>query len=252
MNDTNTKELTTQGFLEKYKAQIAAALPKHMTVERVMRIVFSELRKTPRLGECDPKSLLSSVIQASLLGLNIGGIIGECYLVPFKKECQFILGYKGMLALAYRNLKVKSVAAHCVYANDFFEFEYGANPYLRHSPNIEGPRGALKCVYAVCILDGNNPLFEVLSLEDVNKAKSQSKTSNFGPWVNHFDEMAMKTAIRRLFKYMPISIELQTAIALDEAADDGRQGEVIEHDLNIGTEEEEGKTKSDEISDILG
>ena len=152
MNEITNKPVTTKDFLERYKSQIALALPKHMSIERVMRIIFGELRKTPKLEQCDPKSLLSSVIQASLLGLNIGGVIGECYLVPYKQECQFILGYKGMLALAYRNERVKAISAHCVYAGDFFEFEYGASPYLRHTPSLTD-RGKLIAVYAVCILD---------------------------------------------------------------------------------------------------
>lgn len=43
-----------------------------------------------------------------------------------------------------------------------------------------------------------------------------SKAKSYGPWVDHFDEMAKKTVLKALMKYMPISVEFQKAVDQDE------------------------------------
>ncbi len=249
------KTVNALDVIRNRKSELEAALPKHLTADKMLMLITSEFRKTPRLQECSNLSLINSIIQASYLGLSIGGALGECFLVPYGKECQFQLGYKGMLALAYRSDRILSVNAHCVYKNDLFSFRYGSEAFLHHEP-IAGDRGELTAVYAEAKMAGNNYLFNVLYKNDVDKAKAQSKTSKYGPWVTHYDEMAMKTAIRRLFKYLPISIEMQKAIALDEAADDGRQAEAIDAECESVLREEQEteaaeQSKSDKLSDLL-
>lgn len=210
------------------KEQIKAALPTHMTPDRMLRVAMTELRKVPKLQQCHPASFIGAIIQCSQLGLEPGGHLGHVYLIPFDNrkagtvECQVIVGYKGMLELANRSGKVNSPQAHAVYENDFFEFEYGLTPKLRHIPAREN-RGKIIYVYAcVFIKDGGNQ-FEVMSLEEVNGIRARSKAANSGPWQTDYEEMARKTVIRRLFKYLPVSIEMIQAITLDEAADRGEQ-----------------------------
>src|SRR5690606_27857822 len=88
-----------QGLMEKYKGEIAKALPRHMTPDRMTRVALTCLRVNPKLAECDPLSFLGAIVQASSLGLEPGAQ-GHAYLVPFwnsKKgvlECQFIPGYR--------------------------------------------------------------------------------------------------------------------------------------------------------------
>lgn len=256
------KKLTALELIEKNKSQLEAALPKHLTADKMMRMVSAEFRNTPALKECTSISLISCVMQASLLGINIGGILGECFLIPYKNrktgitECQFQLGYKGMLALAYRSDRVHSVNAHCVYENDRFSFRFGSDAFLHHEPCMED-RGKLVAVYAEARMNGNSYLFNVLYKNDIEKAKAKSSGAKYpgSIWEKHYDEMAMKTAIRRLFKYLPISLEMQRAIALDEAADDGRQSEVIDSEcesiIKSDGESDEPKSKSDKLSEIL-
>lgn len=221
---------TTMDWLKEsgLKEQIRMALPKHMTPDRMLRVAMTELRKTPKLQQCQPASFIGALIQCSQLGLEPGGHLGHVYLIPFDNrkantvECQVIVGYKGMLELANRSGKVSSPQAHAVYENDFFEFEYGLTPKLRHIPAREN-RGKIIYVYAcVSIKDGGNQ-FEVMSVEEINSIKGRSKASNSGPWQTDYEEMARKTVIRRLFKYLPVSIEMVQAITLDESADRGEQ-----------------------------
>ncbi|WP_129141488.1 recombination protein RecT [Modicisalibacter coralii] len=215
---------TIQGMLkdDRFTGQIARALPKHITPDRISRIALTEVNKTPALGKCDPMSLFGSIIQSAQLGLELGGALGHAYLVPYKDQAQFIIGYRGMIDLARRSGQMVSLQAHTVHENDDFEFEYGLDEKLRHVP-ARGQRGPMIAVYAVAKLTGGGHQIEVMWKEDVDAIRQQSKAGNSGPWRDHYEEMAKKTAIRRLFKYLPVSVEMQKAVSLDEQAEAGVQ-----------------------------
>lgn len=214
------------------KAQIALALPKHMTADRLARIAVTELRKTPKLMQCDQMSFLGAIMQCAQLGLEPGGALGHAYLLPFDKrqkqgnqwvtvatEAQLIIGYRGMIDLARRSGQIVSLSARAVHENDAFSYAYGLEEKLEHVPNEDGNPGALTHVYAVARLKDGGVQFEVMSKAAVDKVRALSKSSDKGPWVDHYEEMAKKTAIRRLFKYLPVSIELQRAVNIDEKAE---------------------------------
>jgi recombination protein RecT len=210
------------GFLKVYQGEIQRALPSHMTADRMARIVTTEIRKVPKLLGCNVGSLFGAVIQCSQLGLEPGGGLGHAYLIPYGNECQLIIGYRGMIDLARRSGQIVSLAGEAVYANDLFEYELGLEPKLKHVP-AQGERGALTHVYAVAKLVGGGFEFKVMSASDVDKIRKRSRASSSGPWVTDYDQMAIKTVIRRLFKYLPVSIELQRAVTLDEAGERGEQ-----------------------------
>lgn len=223
---------TIAGLLSdpKIKAQMALALPKHMTADRLARIALTEVRKVPALAKCDQASFLGAIMQCAQLGLEPGGALGHAYLLPFENrkkgitEVQFIVGYRGMLDLARRSGQIQSIEARAVYAGDQFSVTLGLNPDLQHVPDWESPdRGPaqLRFVYAVAKLKDGGTQFEVMSRADIERVRASSKAGQSGPWVSHFEEMAKKTVIRRLFKYLPVSIELATAVGLDEQAEVG-------------------------------
>lgn len=219
---------TIRTLLEKSKGQIAAALPKHLNAERIVRVTMTSIQRNPDLLDCDPISLVGAVIQSSQLGLEPDGILGHAYLVPFRNmkkggrlEVQFIPGYKGLIDLARRSGQVNRISAHIVYDGDVFKMEFGTSEVLEHIPVPPSQRGERKGVYAVAVLKDGSTHFEWLWEEEVQKVKAQSKASKFGPWVTHEDEMIRKTAIRRLVKYLPLSVELAKASAIDELAEAG-------------------------------
>lgn len=229
---------TIQGMLkdDRFKAQIARALPKHVTPDRITRIALTEVNKTPALGKCDPMTLFGSIVQSAQLGLELGGALGHAYLVPYGNQAQFIIGYRGMIDLARRSGQMISLQAHEVYENDEFEFEYGLEEKLKHVPG-RGNRGEMIAVYAVAKLVGGGHQIEVMWKEDVDAIRSKSKAGNSGPWRDHYQEMAKKTAIRRLFKYLPVSVEMQRAVALDEQAEAGVQdNNVFDGEFSYGEE----------------
>lgn len=258
------KPTTIHGFMETYKTEIQRALPKHMTADRMARIALTEFRKTPALMKCDPATLFGAVIQCSQLGLEPGGTMGHAYLIPFENkkrgttDVQFILGYRGMLDLARRSGQIVSISARDVCANDKFSYCYGIEETIEHVP-AEGQRGELTHVYAVAKLKDGGVQFEVLTraqIEDIRNNSQGYKTAvrfnrTDSPWIAHFTEMAKKTAIRRLFKYLPVSIEIQRAVAMDEAGEGGFSQDnefVIEGVANeIPNEESTVDTETGEI-----
>lgn len=217
----------------KVRAQMALAMPKHMTADRMMRIALTEIRKVPALAGCDTASFMGAIMQCAQLGLEPGAALGHAYLIPFKvkkkvggqwttvrTDCQLIIGYRGMIDLARRSGQMISLGARSVHANDTFSYSLGLDETLTHVP-ADGDRGQLTHVYAVAKLKGGGVQFEVMSRSDIDAVRKSSKAGTDGPWVTHYDEMAKKTVIRRLFKYLPVSIEMQTAVSLDERADAG-------------------------------
>lgn len=210
------------------KAQMALALPKHMTADRLARIALTEVRKVPALARCDQTSFLGAIMQCASLGLEPGGALGHAYLLPFENrkkgttEVQFIVGYRGMIDLARRSGQIVSIEARTVHAADKFRVALGLEPKLEHEPAWEADdRGPLRFVYAVAKLHGGGVQFDVMSRAEIEKVRAQSKAGQSVPWVSHFDEMAKKTVIRRLFKYLPVSIEIARAVGLDEQAEAG-------------------------------
>lgn len=248
----------------KMKAQMALAMPKHMTADRMMRIALTEVRKVPALGQCNIESFMGAIMQCAQLGLEPGSALGHAYLLPFgngkakdgKANCQLIIGYRGMIDLARRSGQIVSLTARTVHENDVFKYEFGLEETMQHIP-ADGDRGKMTHVYAVAKLKGGGVQFDVMSRADVDKVRATSKAGTNGPWVTHFEEMAKKTVIRRLFKYLPVSIEIQQAVTLDERAEAGidqDNASVLTGDYSVvddepGNAEEHVNTETGEITE---
>lgn len=214
-------------MLVRMQDQIAAALPKHITPERMIRVALTACQRVPKLLDCDPVSVVGAVVQAAELGLELSGPLGQAYLIPRwnsktrKHEATFQVGYKGLLSLAYRSADVISFQTGVVREADFFGYELGTNSHLLHKPALRD-RGEVTHVYAVVKVRSGGALFEVMSREDVEKHRQRfSQASDSGPWVTSWEEMARKTVARRLAKWAPLSVECQTAAALDEYGEVG-------------------------------
>lgn len=216
------KSMSIAELIKAMEPEIKRALPKSITAERFTRMALSALNTTPKLKECTPVSFLSALLNAAQLGLEPNTPLGQAYLIPYKNkgvmECQFQIGYKGLLELAYRSPQLQTVQAHCVYENDTFSYEFGLNPQLIHRPTI-GDRGELRCVYAVFKTSNGGYGFEVMSKTAVEAhAKQYSKAydSSFSPWQTDFESMALKTVIKAALKYLPLKTEYVQAVTVDD------------------------------------
>lgn len=224
-----TKPTTFPAMLEAYKGEIARALPKHLSPDRLARIALTEFRKNPKLGECDPRSVFAAVIQASQLGLE-PGLMGQAYLIPYKTECQLIPGYQGLIDLVRRTGMVKRIEAHVVRDEDVFTYRTGMSTTLEHEPALDGDPGELRLAYAVAEFTDGGYHVEVMTRAQIETIRDRSQGYQMskrygrpGPWDTDTEEMWRKTVIRRICKYLPKSAELATALALDDTAAHGAQ-----------------------------
>lgn len=218
---TEGKPVTLQDYIRKMESGIAKALPTVITPERFTRMVLSAVSANKKLGECTPDSFLGAMMQAAQLGLEPNTPLGQAYLIPYRVngtlKCQFQLGYKGLIDLAYRSGDVSIIQAHTVYANDTFSYQLGLEPELVHKPAMTD-RGDPIAFYAVFRTKSGGYGFEVMSVEDVrNHAQQYSKSYKDGPWQTNFEEMAKKTVLKRALKYAPLKSEFVRAVAADES-----------------------------------
>ena len=217
MQAVEKKDNSMVGLIRRMEPQIRKALPSVITPERFTRMVLTALSSTPKLQTCTPQSFLGAMMQAAQLGVEPNTPLGQAYLIPYGSVCQFQLGYKGLIDLAYRSGEVSSIQAHEVHENDTFEYEYGLEPKLRHVPAMTD-RGPVTYYYAVLKLKNGGVGFEVMSRDDVETfARKKSKAYSNGPWKTDFDEMAKKTVLKKVLKYAPLKTEFARAVASDES-----------------------------------
>lgn len=207
---------TVSEMMEKSKATIAQALPRHLTPERVMRVALTELRTNQRLLECEPASLMGAIVKSAQLGLEVGSALGQAYLVPYGREATLVVGYRGFIALARRSGEIQSITARVVHSEDVFELEYGLDEKLRHIPSTAEDPGPITHVYAVARLKDGGIQYEVMTVGEIEAIRRRSRAANNGPWITDYAEMCRKTVVRRLFKYLPVSIELEDAMLADQ------------------------------------
>ena len=198
---------------------IARALGNALDPGRYVRIVQTELTKTPKLMSCTPASVLGAVMTAAQLGIEFGPM-GQAYLVPYGASAQLIIGYKGWVALTHRSGLVASVTARIVHENDFFDYEFGSNEFLVHKP-AKTNRGEAVAYYCVAKTLNEGTQFDVMTKSEVmaHRERYAKKVSGsfVGPWKDNFDEMARKTVFLRVKSFLPMSSTMADATAVDGA-----------------------------------
>ena len=220
----------------KGMAALQAALPKHADAGQLVRSFVTAIRsdRTGKLSTCTKASLTEGVMLAAQLGLSLAPAMGQAYLVPFwdKKAganvAQFIPGYRGLITLAYQTGQLAKIVARPVYRGDQFRYQYGTQELLEHVP-AETNRGELRAAYCVTWLKGSTePTFTVVEMADIDRAEASSKSSEYGPWKTHKPEMAVKTAVRRHMRFIPMSADdkatniLAQSIHLDDLIEAGQ------------------------------
>jgi len=213
-------------LLSENKREIAAALPRHITIDRMLTIAQTAATSVPALLDCYTPSLFGAMIKCSQLGLEPNNALGQAYMIPFKNnkknrtDVQLIIGYRGMIDLARRSGHVVSMNAQAVREGDEFDWGFGLEEKLDHKPGSD--RGEITHFYAYAKLTGGGHQFDVLTKQDVDKimASTQSR-GQYGPWKDHYEQMGRKTMIRRLFNYLPVSIEMAEAASIDSQSDGG-------------------------------
>lgn len=269
LKQTITKQEPTQDLrtlIERSAKELARAVPGHLKADRMVRIALTCIRTTPELARCTPESFLGALFVAAQLGIEPVG--GRAYILPFwnsrKKpdgtwhkvlEAQFVLGYKGVAEQFYRHEKSIMLSWGVVHAKDEFSYEYGTNAFLKHIPAI-GDRGEVLAYWVMANLTNGGKPFIVMTASDcMEHGRKHSKTYDkktkqfydSSPWVTSPESMCLKTCFIQLAKLLPMSVELQRAIAADESSREYRKGVEDALDLPDTTNWKEVESESKEV-----
>ena len=211
----------------RVKGEIAKALPKHLTADKLIRVAMTSIQRNPKLMDCTQQSLLGCIMTSAALGLEPDPFLGQAYFVPYwntKKNCfeaQFMPGYRGYIALARRTGELQSVSSQVVYDRDLFILQYGLNEKLEHVP-ADGDRGNIKGSYVIFRYKDGSYSFDYMTYSDIKAIAKRSKTYDdkkdewTGPWATDEGEMCKKTVIKRHSKLTPMSVEFNKASALED------------------------------------
>lgn len=216
-------EATVKDLVRANWAAIQAALPETMDGRRFAGLVFNSVRRTPRLAEATASSLAGALLNAAALGLEVDTPLGEAYLLPYRRrtgggggetvEAQLVVGYQGLLRLCRQHPSFRSVSSGWVGANDRFEYRYGTDPHLEHTPAL-GDRGGMVAVWAAYSLRDGTGDFVVLSPAEVTALRGKDRSDVADP--QHW--MARKTALKQVLKTAPKSARMSVAMQVDEQA----------------------------------
>ena len=202
--------------------QLKAALPAHLKAGTFIRLALVDMRQNPKLAECSPESVISSIMDAARLGLTPGPL-GHSHLVPYWNskmkgfECQLVPGYQGIIELVRRSGDVARIEAHVVHEQDDFDVQFGTESRVHHRPCWNDDPGPVVGAYAVCYLKDGSFQFDFMTRAEIDAIRERSK-AKFGPWVTDYAEMAKKTVLKRAAKYWPMSTEAAEAISIDHNA----------------------------------
>jgi len=267
------KAITLREDLFSRKEQFQVAMPKWMTVERLLRIVFTTAMRNPKILDCTQQSIFGAVMQCAQLGLE--PILGRAYLIPYNNnklvdgrwqkvlECQFQPGYQGLIDLARRSDTVSDVYGFNVYEADEFDMSYGTDRRIHHKPWYMDPAkrgkepGAIIGTYCVWVLKDGTIHPEFMYIDDIHKRREKSQAYQWAAsgdkskgggkkdsvWHVWPEDMNLKTVVKHSSKMVPASIEFMTAVTYDNDAELGNMS--FNHFLAGGLGAGPGLTEGD-------
>lgn len=196
--------------LEKMKPQIGAVLPSHIKVDQFNRVVMTAINLNPQLAAADRRSLFNSCNRCASDGLLPDG--REAALVTFGNQVQYMPMVFGIIKKLRNSGEIASITARIVYDGELMQNRFSfviddGVERLKHEPMLTGERGKPALVYATAKFKDGTVQNEVMTVADVEKVRNVSRAKSSGPWTQWWDEMARKTVIRRLSKYLPLSAE---------------------------------------------
>lgn len=211
----------------QFALAIGGSTPAQRTerAERFTRICLTAMRQTPKLAQCEPASILGAMMTCAQLNLEPNTPQGLAYLIPYGRECQFQVGYKGLMQLMYRSGAIASFNADVVYRQEveqgLFEYESGISPRISHKIDLLNPEARtgkpedVIAAYAAVVLKTGEPIVRLVTKMEIDQARALNR-GNSPAWRDHYSAMAIKTAIKRLSAWLPVT-KVADAFAAEEA-----------------------------------
>lgn len=219
-NESATVKL--RSFLEG-RAKHLEAWCKNINPAALIRFALLDYSQSPQLQRCTPESIYLALLACAQLGLEPGRLRQQAFIVPYKAEAQFQMGWRGYVALAKR--AGITLRGQPVFRNDELDLDFGhAEPTISHGPAL-GDRGPLIGAYALAVFQYRLTDIEWMSLGDLEKVKAHATRGGRSTpaWDDWDTEMHRKAPLRRLGKRLPLSEEWSIAAALDDSGGDFKQ-----------------------------
>jgi recombination protein RecT len=222
--------------------RFAEVLGNTMPVARLMRTLKISVERLPKLLECDRQSLFNAAMSAACLGLEVDGVTGQAYVLPFKNKAQLVIGYKGYVTMAARS--GITMTGSVVRDGDEFDYELGSSAFVRHKPAL-GNRGRIIASWAVGAAIGRPAIVNVLGIDELLaiKAKSPGAQKSDSPWNDPaigFPAMCEKSGKRRLSRSLPLNV-MTLGARMDEAHEEQGKHAWISPDKGVIIDGEVGE-----------
>lgn len=210
-------QTTLLGLHKEYKEQSAS---HDLSLPAEAGFVLQQVTRNPKILKCLPESIKLAVLGAGQLGLTLNPVLGYAYLSPYWNKainahiCNLMLGYRGLLKIAYSSGMVESISAAVVRNGDHFDYSLGSNPFVEHKPLTKrGDNAHPTHAYCVAMLKSGRQHVEVMDEREILDVASCAQDQSL--WTGKFRlEQWRKTPIRRAFKTMPSSPVIERAEAL--------------------------------------
>ena len=226
---TNTHEVS-----KRFETQLGGYLQtihdlleeQEINPQQFLHMAINQIKRNKKLlsvFEKNPASVFSSILTCAEFGLSPTSQMGEAWLIPYGNDCQFQIGYQGLTKILYKNPDVQNITAECVYENDEFQYSLGLNPNLTHIP-VAVKRGKLIAVYCVVRFRNQDPIFKVMTVEELKQIQNLSKAGNRSVWFSPTDPqywMLKKTCFKQLCKLLPKHLNMSKVIAYDNIIEGG-------------------------------
>lgn len=210
-----------KGNIQRMEPEFKKALPPHMLSDKFVRCAMTLVQTNKDLQEADRTSVYAELTKAAQDGLFLDN--REATLTTFNtktggKVAKYMPMVAGLLKKVRNSGELASITAQVVYKNDKFKFWVdGEGEHIIHEPNFFSDRGEPIGVFALAKTKDGGIYIEVLTVSDVQKIKSASRSQKNGPWSGAFElEMWKKSAIRRLYKKLPSSTDLDITMTRDD------------------------------------
>jgi len=220
-------------YLDRLKPQMALALPKHMTPDRMARLALTAFSSSEQLRRCDMKSIAVSLMTAGQLGLE-PGVNGAGFLVPYGTKCTFIPGWKGLVDLVSRSGR-GTVYTGVIFKDQEYTYTDGARRDLviHNETDLESPEDITHAYAVGWVMGASMPIIELWRVSKIEKHRNKvNKVGKAHYSYTNWEMYCRKIPLLQVLKYMPCSIEVSNALAINDAAEMGR-GATIDHGVII-------------------
>lgn len=158
-----------------------------------------------KVATSNPLSLVNALKNVALTNSTLNPVLKQGYLVPFGGAITFMPSYMGLVDVLINNGLVRKIEAHCVFEGDKFEIKHGTGGYLHHIPDAWGnhDKSRLKGAYYYAVMTDGTEMFDTIPVEEIEKIRKRAPSAkSSSPWDTDYEQMCVKTAIRRAFKFI--------------------------------------------------